>query len=83
MQWTPVLLSEALLFVCLERPSGTLPPERLSFAAAFLNIFTRPNYLHLEHRFLAESFTRLSTHSLHPSSGDGVKSDHEVVLGRS
>ena len=30
MQWTPVLLSEALLahdvYVCLERPSGALPP---------------------------------------------------------
>ena len=31
MQWTPVLLKEALLahdvYVCLERPSGALPPE--------------------------------------------------------
>ena len=34
MQWTSVLLSEALLahdvYVCLERPSGDLPPEVMS-----------------------------------------------------
>ena len=33
VQWTPVLLSEALLaddvYVCLERPSGVLPPQGL------------------------------------------------------
>ena len=35
MQWTSVLLSEALLahdvFVCLERPSGALPPDDSSY----------------------------------------------------
>ena len=31
VQWTPVLLSEALLaydnYVCIQRPSGALPPD--------------------------------------------------------
>jgi hypothetical protein len=34
VQWTPVLLSKALLahgvYVCLERPSGARPPEVMS-----------------------------------------------------
>ena len=37
--WTPVLLGAALLahdvFLCLERPSGALPPE--TFSVVFVN----------------------------------------------
>ena len=46
MQWASVLLSEALLahdvYVCLERPSGALPPE-IRFAEFVLSdVFVTP-----------------------------------------
>ena len=49
-KWTPVLLREALLahdvYVCLERPSGALPPETLHQQPDHLKpeIRTRPIY---------------------------------------